>query len=138
MAALRDRIIFSTVPSRSSVLSSRPPPTSDVDAVLTWATRLAAKASRSHPAPSTSRQASQSDTDDANNPYTQLTSVLESLRAHLASSSTKPQARSIQRLGRRKDTDFVEDDSELLEAQAALVLGKRIVSYVLYNLHIQR
>ncbi|QRV99179.1 hypothetical protein RhiJN_27198 [Ceratobasidium sp. AG-Ba] len=114
-AASRDHIIFSTVPNRSSARSSSPPPISDVDAVVTWATRLISKASRS-----------QTDTTDVGIPYAWLTSILESLCAQLVAAPLKPQARPIRRLGRPKDTDSVEDDAELLEAQAALALGKRI------------
>ncbi|QRV99169.1 hypothetical protein RhiJN_27188 [Ceratobasidium sp. AG-Ba] len=38
----------------------------------------------------------------------------------------KPQANKTQYLRSRKDTDFVEDDAEILEAEVALALGKRI------------
>ncbi|QRV97643.1 hypothetical protein RhiJN_25665 [Ceratobasidium sp. AG-Ba] len=124
--APRGRIIFSTAPksSASQFSLSSPPPTSDVNAVLTWAMRMITKAGESHLAAGTSRQASQ--TDLADSPYARLTSVLEDLRAHLAASASKPRANQMQPLRRPKDTDFIEDDAELLEAEAALALGKRI------------
>lgn len=118
------------MPKASSTVSSvlSPPPTSDVDAVLTWATHLAAKASHSSSAAGSARQTNPTNTIDVNDPYAQLAPVLETLRAHLATSVPKPQTRLTRRLGRPKDTDFVEDNAEVLEAEAALTLGKRIVS----------
>ncbi|QRW11987.1 hypothetical protein RhiLY_10986 [Ceratobasidium sp. AG-Ba] len=123
------RIIFSAAPQSSSVLSSNllnPPPTSNVDAVLAWATRMATKATNSHPVASTSHPGSQTNSVDNGDRYAQLASVLEDLRAHLAASAPKQHANQVRRLRHPRDTDFVEDDAELLEAEAALALGKRI------------
>ncbi|QRV93495.1 hypothetical protein RhiJN_21513 [Ceratobasidium sp. AG-Ba] len=123
------RIIFSTAPKSSAPSSSlsNPPPTSDVDAVLTWATRVITKATHSHLPAGTSDHASQTDSV-GNDAYVQLASVLEDLRAHLAASVPKLPlpANHTQRLRRPRDTDLVEDNAELLEAEAALALGKRI------------
>ncbi|QRV89360.1 hypothetical protein RhiJN_17378 [Ceratobasidium sp. AG-Ba] len=125
--APRGRIIFSTAPRSSSSSStlSNPPPTSDVDAVLTWATRVVTQATRPHLPTGTSRHISQTDPVE-NDKYVQLASVLEDLRAHLAASTPKPPVDQARRLRRPKDTDFIEDDAEILEAEAALALGKRI------------
>ncbi|QRV91734.1 hypothetical protein RhiJN_19752 [Ceratobasidium sp. AG-Ba] len=127
--APRGRIIFSTVPKSSAPSSSlsNPPPTSDVDAVLTWATRVLTKATHPHLPAGTSDYAGQMD-PVGNDTYAQLASVLEDLRARLATSTPKPPllANQTRRLRRPRDTDLVEDDAEILEAEAALALGKRI------------
>ncbi|KAG9088243.1 hypothetical protein FRC06_002157, partial [Ceratobasidium sp. 370] len=88
---------------------------SDVDAVLVWASRLATNVAGSCPA------ANQGPGTSCDDPYYLLASVLGDLRSHLATTTPKSATAP------KSDTDFIEDNADILEAEAVLALGKWIL-----------
>ncbi|KAG8771962.1 hypothetical protein FRC12_003314 [Ceratobasidium sp. 428] len=96
-----------------------PPATSDIRSVLSWAVRAAKHASAATPGSSSSRQASQPDAL-----YGVLAEVLGNLDLRLAGSEPTLQFGASRPPFHPRHMEFVEDDAELLEAEAALRLGR--------------
>ncbi|KAG9118836.1 hypothetical protein FRC07_006454 [Ceratobasidium sp. 392] len=82
-------------------------PTSDTNILLNWITRLAKRAGTSPP-----------DID-----MEQLAQDLRSVRSRLYPAAPKSQKRTARSLKRPRDTDLIEDNAEVLEAEAALQMG---------------
>lgn len=114
--------------STSSLPQPRP---SDAGDLLAWATQLADLITRSRvptSQASTSHQARQ--TGDPND---QLAQAPSDLRTHLTTITTTPASTSptnTQRPPKRpRHTDLVEDNTEILELEAALTLGTHVVRF---------
>ncbi|KAF8595284.1 hypothetical protein BDV93DRAFT_564519 [Ceratobasidium sp. AG-I] len=113
-------------PSALSLDLSKPPPTSDIGAVLAWATRIAAHAAQ--PLTRTGKSRDGDVSDSANGAYKALAEVLGNLGNRFASSAPKPQHGAHRSPSSSRHTDFVEDNAGVLEAEAALALGKHVPS----------
>ncbi|KAG9085705.1 hypothetical protein FRC06_003489, partial [Ceratobasidium sp. 370] len=113
----------------SSLDSLEPPPSSDLSAVLIWAAQLAKQLTRP---PATTDQGTAGSSCQADRPgqpgiaYGLVTKVLEKLRSDLATTTREPQVPAQHLPSQSSHTDFVEDDATILEAEAALELGRHL------------
>ncbi|KAG9082182.1 hypothetical protein FRC06_005184, partial [Ceratobasidium sp. 370] len=126
-------------PAMSVVVSSsmptgvlNQPPTSDLKAILARAAQLVKQVNRSHMttgqgggAPHQASQASK-----PRNVYDELAEALDNLqRSQLVTSTSRLQKKAQQPPTHPWHTDFVEDNAALLDAEAALALGKHVRSH---------
>ncbi|KAG8691598.1 hypothetical protein FRC09_011583 [Ceratobasidium sp. 395] len=96
-----------------------PPASSDIHSILSWAIQAAKHASTATPGASSLRQVGQPDTL-----YGVLAEVLGNLDLRLATSAPPPQFGTSRPPFPPRHMEFIEDDAELLEAEAALRLGR--------------
>ncbi|KAG9082242.1 hypothetical protein FRC06_005153, partial [Ceratobasidium sp. 370] len=112
--------------SASSLGSLEPPSTLDLGAVLDWAGRLVAELKRpgvtNDQGAGPSHQAGRISQPEVM--FDLVTRVLKTLQPNLAATAPAPEANAWQHLPQPRHTDPVKDDSKILEAEAALKLGK--------------
>ncbi|KAG9095924.1 hypothetical protein FS749_009452, partial [Ceratobasidium sp. UAMH 11750] len=111
--------------------SSGSAPMSDLSFVLQWAAQLVTQLTR--PDGTDTRGAGLSrEAGRIGQPemaYDVVTRVLEKLRSGFTTTAPPPKANPRKRRRQPKHTDFVEDDAELLDAEAALELGEHVSSH---------